>query len=158
MYRSMSRGGYDSAGRLSLDRFRISADTHLCHSWFPRDRLRVIETFVFHQVAYQPAGTGRFPLVAALQHEGVALQTRRITTGEEKAAYVEALGPEHIVALGNGVNDVGMFQRARLSIAICGPEGLAKEALQAATLVVATPETALDLLLHPRRLTATLRP
>jgi soluble P-type ATPase len=122
------------------------------------ERLRLLAVQLqMHLVTADTYGT--LPqLVATLQHEGVAVQTRCIAGGEEKAAYVQALGPEQVVALGNGVNDVGMLQHARLSIAICGPEGLAKTALQAATLVVATPESALDLLLHPRRLTATLRP
>ena len=123
-----------------------------------RERLRLLAAHL--QVHLVTADTyGTLPhLVVALQHEGIAVQTRHIATGDEKTSYVEALGPEHVVALGNGVNDVSMFQRARLSIAICGAEGLAMAALQAATLVVATPEAALDLLLHPRRLTATLRP
>lgn len=122
------------------------------------ERLRLLAGHL--QVHLVTADTyGTLPqLGAALQQGGVAVQTRRIASGEEKAAYVQELGPEQVVALGNGVNDVCMFEHARLSIAICGPEGLAKAALQAATLVVATPEAALDLLLHPRRLTATLRP
>lgn len=139
----------DVNGTLALDG-QISAAV--------RERLRLLAAHL--QVHLVTADTyGTLPhLVAALQHEGVEIQARRISTGAEKAAYVEALGPAQVVALGNGVNDVGMFQRARLSIAICGAEGLAMAALQAATLLVATPEAALDLLLHPRRLTATLRP
>ncbi len=97
-------------------------------------------------------------LVDEFRQAGVSVRMERVTRGEEKATYVRALGPEQVVALGNGVNDVSMFQLARLSIAVCGVEGLAQKALQAATLVAPGPEVALDLLLHPRRLTATLRP
>lgn len=97
-------------------------------------------------------------LVDGSRQAGVNVCIERVKRGEEKAAYVRALGPEQVVALGNGINDVPMFQLARLSIAVCGSEGLAQKALQAATLIVPGPEVALDLLLHPRRLTATLRP
>lgn len=50
-----------------------------------------------------------------------------------------------------------MLAAAALGIAVLGPEGLATEALQAADLVVGQVEDALDLLLHPTRLLATLR-
>jgi soluble P-type ATPase len=50
-----------------------------------------------------------------------------------------------------------MLSSAALGIAVLGPEGLAVEALRAAHVVVARIEDALDLLLHPQRLVATLR-
>jgi soluble P-type ATPase len=70
---------------------------------------------------------------------------------------VEQLGTEQVVAIGNGANDAQMLSAAALGIAILGREGLASEALQAADLVVGGIEDALDLLLHPPRLIATLR-
>jgi P-type E1-E2 ATPase len=84
----------------------------------------------------------------------------RIEAGREasqKRALVERLGAEYVVAIGNGANDAQMLSAAGLGIAILGREGLAMEALQAADLVVGGIEDALDLLLHPRRLVATLR-
>lgn len=84
----------------------------------------------------------------------------RIEAGREasqKRALVEHLGAERVVAVGNGANDAQMLSAAVLGIAILGREGLAVEALQAADLVVGGIEDALDLLLHPRRLIATLR-
>jgi soluble P-type ATPase len=123
-----------------------------------RERLGQIATQLqLHLVSADTYGT-LGELVAALQRTGVSVQMERVTRGEDKAAYVRTLGPEQVVALGNGVNDVAMFRLARLSIAVCGGEGLAQAALQTTTLVVPGPEVALDLLLHPRRLTATLRP
>jgi len=50
-----------------------------------------------------------------------------------------------------------MLQAAGLSIAILGPEGLAFDALKNADVVVASILDALDLLLRPDRLRATLR-
>jgi len=49
------------------------------------------------------------------------------------------------------------LQRAALGIAVLGGEGLATVCLAAADVVVPSVESALDLLLYPRRLIATLR-
>ena len=76
---------------------------------------------------------------------------------EQKAAYVRDLGADAVVAIGNGANDVGMLREAKLAIAVLGPEGLAVGVLQHAGVLVASPNDALDLLVHPRRLLATLR-
>lgn len=77
--------------------------------------------------------------------------------GEQKAALVGRLGADGVVAIGNGANDAGMLERAALGIAVLGPEGLAVPCLQAADVVVPDICAALDLLLLPRRLVATLR-
>jgi len=87
-------------------------------------------------------------------------QLTRIEAGREasqKRALVERLGAEQVVAIGNGANDAQMLSAAALGIAVLGREGLASEALQAADLVVSGIEDALDLLLHPQRLIASLR-
>lgn len=85
----------------------------------------------------------------------------RLRPGEpeaaQKAAVVRALGPATVVAVGNGANDAAMLREAALGIAVLGPEGLASEALAAAGVLAASIDDALDLLLHPRRLVATLR-
>jgi P-type E1-E2 ATPase len=96
---------------------------------------------------------------AAVIAEQLQVRLVLVTPGDEaeqKRALVERLGAERVVAIGNGANDAGMLRAAALGIAVLGPEGLAVEALQAAD-VVATIHDALDLLLHPRRLVATLR-
>jgi P-type E1-E2 ATPase len=74
-----------------------------------------------------------------------------------KAAYVQELDAVGVVAVGNGNNDAGMLGAAGLGIAVLGPEGLSTQALAAASVVCATVNDALDLLLHPNRLRATLR-
>jgi P-type E1-E2 ATPase len=87
-----------------------------------------------------------------------AVRTRRgEPEAEQKAAYIRALGAEQVVAIGNGANDVLMFRDARFAIAILGPEGLAAAALREADVVVPDVGAALDLLLQPKRLVATLR-
>ena len=75
----------------------------------------------------------------------------------QKGALVEELGAAQVAAIGNGVNDADMLHQAALGIAVLGPEGLAAACLVAADLLAPNIEAALDLLLHPRRLVATLR-
>ena len=96
---------------------------------------------------------------AAAIAEQLEVRLVLVTPGDEadqKRALVERLGAEQVVAVGNGANDAAMLQAAALGIAVLGPEGLAVEALRAADVVAGIHE-ALDLLLHPRRLVATLR-
>jgi P-type E1-E2 ATPase len=76
---------------------------------------------------------------------------------EQKAAFVESLGAEHVVAVGNGSNDKYMFKAAAIGIAVLGSEGLAVDALLEADIVVPNIHIALDLLQDPARLVATLR-
>lgn len=74
-----------------------------------------------------------------------------------KGTYVRRLGAACTVSVGNGRNDRAMLRAARLGIAVLGPEGASAEALRAAHVVAPSIVAALDLLLHPLRLTATLR-
>jgi soluble P-type ATPase len=92
------------------------------------------------------------------KHLGIKAQ--RIPAGDEAAAkgrFIENLGAEITVAIGNGSNDALLLKRAGLSIAVLGPEGLSVEALKMADAVAGDINSALDLLLHPQRLVATLR-
>jgi P-type E1-E2 ATPase len=88
---------------------------------------------------------------------GLPLNVRVVLTGLEKATLVRDAGPERVVAIGNGRNDVPMFKEAALRIAVMGSEGAAAELIEAADVVVNDVRDALDLLLHPLRLKATLR-
>jgi len=77
--------------------------------------------------------------------------------GAAKAKYVEGIGADGVAVVGNGVNDKDMFAVAALSICVLGPEGASVPTLLAADVVVPDPAAAIGLLLHPRRLVATLR-
>ena len=76
---------------------------------------------------------------------------------QEKAALVERLGAAETAAVGNGRNDVEMLRAAGLSMAVMGDEGAFTGALLVAHLACRTIEEALDLLLLPHRLKASLR-
>jgi len=76
---------------------------------------------------------------------------------QAKAAYLDTFGATAAVAIGNGRNDALMLKQAALGIAVVQTEGAATAALLAADLVTPGIIEALDLLLHPDRLRATLR-
>ncbi len=90
----------------------------------------------------------------------LGITATRIQPGDEadqKASFVRSLGGDGVCAIGNGTIDAGMLREAKLAIAVLGEEGLAVEALNAADVVVPHINSALDLLLFPLRLVATLR-
>jgi soluble P-type ATPase len=100
----------------------------------------------------------RLLAVSALPNmESKVLKTEEAPEDEQKASYVKNLGPESVAAVGNGRNDRLMLKNAALGIAIIGPEGAAVDAALAAKVLAPDPLSALDLLLHPARLKATLR-
>jgi P-type E1-E2 ATPase len=75
----------------------------------------------------------------------------------QKQSYVKALGPERVLAMGNGMNDRLMLKEAKIGIAVLLGEGASVEAVRAADILVLSPLDAFDLLLNPKRLKATLR-
>ena len=74
-----------------------------------------------------------------------------------KAEYLDRLGPGNSVTMGNGKNDALMLKQAALGVAVLESEGAASAALLAADVVTPGINQALDLLLKPDRLRATLR-
>ena len=81
----------------------------------------------------------------------------KVSSGVDKAELVRQLGPEQVAAIGNVANDAMMVREAALGIAVIGEEGCAASVLKEADIVVANIAHALDLMLHPERLVATLR-
>ncbi|MBI5641721.1 MAG: ATPase P [Nitrospirae bacterium] len=75
----------------------------------------------------------------------------------QKENYVKSLGADVVAALGNGNNDTAMLKTARLGISVGMKEGCSVEALIASRVHVSSPFDAIDLLMHPKRLAATLR-
>ena len=90
----------------------------------------------------------------------LGMAATRIKPGQEaeqKQHYVQGLGAEHVVAIGQGANDAAMLQTAAVGICVLSQEGTAIETLLAADLVVPHILNALDMLEKPLRLLATLR-
>ena len=76
---------------------------------------------------------------------------------QDKEELVAVLGSSRTIAIGNGFNDVSMLKTAGLSIVVIGQEGCSVDALKNARIAVRDIRDALDLILEPRRLIATLR-
>ena len=116
------------------------------------DRLQALG----EQLSLHALTAGTHGNIAELER-ALSLPLHRIATGEEKLHYVEHLGPAHVVAFGNGRNDMAMLRLAAIGVAVLAGEGVAISALQAADVLALGPLDAIELVLHPKRLVATLR-
>ena len=76
---------------------------------------------------------------------------------QQKADFVQELGSEHVIAIGQGANDALMLQTAKVGVCVLSQEGTAVETLLSADLLVPNILNALELLEKPLRLVATLR-
>jgi len=76
---------------------------------------------------------------------------------EQKEAFVNNLGAESVIAIGNGANDALMLKKAALGIVVIGQEGAATSSILNSQIIVNNIVDGLDLLLKPNRLKATLR-
>ncbi len=76
---------------------------------------------------------------------------------EAKLEFIKNLGADKVCAIGNGNNDELMLKGSVLGIAVEQGEGLATKSLIASDIVCKSITDALDLLLNPKRLVATLR-
>jgi len=76
---------------------------------------------------------------------------------EQKRHYVEVLGADTCVCIGNGQNDRLMLESAAVGIAVVQQECAAAAALRCADVVAPDILSALGLLQNPLRLAATLR-
>ncbi len=74
-----------------------------------------------------------------------------------KQEYLQNVGSENAVAVGNGRNDVLMLQDALLGICLVQAEGASGAAIRVADIICTDILDVLDLFLKPSRLKATLR-
>ena len=124
-----------------------------------RDRLlRLAELVDIHVVTADSFGT------AARELKGLPIVCRRLKRGNEdvqKRLYAVGLNPRYVASFGNGNNDRLHLKVVKdaggLAIAVENGEGCVLDAILAANLFVVGAVNALDLLLEPTRLKATLR-
>jgi len=76
---------------------------------------------------------------------------------KHKKNYVEVLGAEHCICIGNGCNDCLMLECAAAGIAVVQQECAAAAAVRSADIVAPDILSALALLQNPLRMAATLR-
>jgi P-type E1-E2 ATPase len=123
-----------------------------------KDRLRELSELVeIHLVTADTLGK-QAEIDVTLK--GILSRTVILTPGseaEQKQQYVEKLGSDAVAAIGQGANDCLMLKSAALGICVVSPEGTAVETLLNADLLAPDILHALDLLLHPTRLKASLR-
>lgn len=133
----------DFTGTLSLDGVLLPGVSQRLEALGQKLRLTVLTADTFGS--------------AAKQLEGLPVELQRIQTGQDKVDFLAGLNGSQTAAVGNGRNVVGMVHGAVLGIAVIGPEGCCAELIGAAKVVCHDILTALDLLLNPLRLKATLR-
>ena len=136
----------DFTGTLSVDGRLVTGIADIIHE--------LARQVTFHILTADTFGT------AAAAMAGLPVVFNRLSGPQEdrqKADYVSELGPEHVIALGNGNNDRSMLDLARVGVAVIEAEGASTGAIQAADIVVVGALNALDLLREPRRLRAALR-
>lgn len=75
----------------------------------------------------------------------------------QKADYVKELGPERVIAIGNGRNDELMLRESALGIAVIQAEGAYAHIVNVSQVICTSITDALSLILKTKRLTATLR-
>jgi soluble P-type ATPase len=92
--------------------------------------------------------------------DDLKLEMKKLTPGNEhiqKRDAVRDAGSEQTIAVGNGANDALMLREAALGICVAGPEGTSGDAVRECDLLVTDINAALDVLIKPERLIATLR-
>ena len=74
-----------------------------------------------------------------------------------KEEILKQYGGINCVCMGNGRNDIKMFQGAALAIAVMDKDGMGSALLRESDICVTSIEDGLDLLLYPKRIIADLR-
>lgn len=117
--------------------------------------VHVLTADTYGTVEAQCAGLGA--QVRPFAHAGAAVCKEEIVRGLAAAAGCEPGAGSGICAMGNGFNDMPMFQAADLRICVLDAEGAHPGLLAHADVVARGACEALDLVLKPNRLRATLR-
>ena len=120
-----------------------------------RELVEILSTsFTIHVVTADTFGKAQTSLAGLPATLSVLDQDRQ---EEQKLEYIENLGPDACVCIGNGRNDALMLQRAKIGIVLLQAEGAAVSAINCADIVCPDICSALELFIRPKRLTATLR-
>ena len=146
-----------SGGELRLEHLLLDVNGTLTHRGVLIDGVealivRLREALDIRLVSADTFGT----LDGIAQRLGVACV--RAATGEDKLRVLSECGHDRAAVIGNGANDVLVLEAAAVGFVVLGPEGASAAALRSADVVCASAADALDLLLDPKALSATLRP
>lgn len=136
----------DYNGTLAVDGVVISGVGETLAALAPDITIHVVTADTFGLAANQLAG---LPVTLTVLPHGDQAQAKR--------EYVAGLGADSVFAIGNGRNDREMLNIAAVGVALIQAEGAVAQAIANADVVCSSILDALDLLRHPKRLTATLR-
>lgn len=131
----------------------IALDGHMCETVkeLIRQVSKELEVFVLTADTH---GT------AAAECEGLPVTLKTFPTDSamhSKQEILNSFDTSCCCAIGNGRNDILMCKDASLSICIMGEEGCCSKLIEHTHVTVKSIENALELLLKPKRLIATLR-
>ncbi len=147
------------AGPLALDHLVLDYNGTLAEDGSllagVRERLlRLAGSLVIHVITADTHGTVKRQLSELpVQVEVIGPSAQ----DKAKETAIDCLGAGRTAAMGNGRNDARMLARAALGIVIMQKEGAAMAAFAGADVCCTDIRHALDLLLYPDRLRATLR-
>lgn len=98
-----------------------------------------------------------FDTLAAVRAALGGVDAERVANGTQKVDAARRLGAQACAAIGNGANDEAMLRAVGLGIAVIGPEGASPRTLLAADLICPSILIALEMLIDPTAVAATLR-
>jgi len=136
----------DYNGTLALDGRLLAGVAERLQKLASAVSIHVLTADTFGSVHAELADLGVDVLIVPRSHQA-----------EAKAGHLAGFGAGVCAAIGNGRNDALMLRDAALGIAVLQAEGACARTLTEADVVCSSITDALDLLLHPLRLAATLR-
>ena len=86
-----------------------------------------------------------------------SVRINRENEAQQKEAFVIKKGPESTIAIGNGANDELMIRKAAIGIVLIQEEGACFRTISSGKIVFKNIIHALDALVYPNRIIATLR-
>lgn len=136
----------DYNGTMAIDGILISGLSEMLEQLYDRLDVHILTADTFGKVRSE---------TSHMQAQVSVLPVENQDTG--KLDYIKKLGPEFTVCIGNGRNDRHMLKNAGLGIALIQEEGAHMDTLLSADIVCRDILSALNLLIHTKRLVATLR-
>jgi len=122
-------------------------------------QVKILLTDISKKINIHVVTADTFGMVSE-EMKGVDCKIQIINSGNEpkqKSEYLKSLNSEETICIGNGRNDELMLKQSVLGIIVIGTEGSASVSFGNANIVCSNIIDALNLLLNPNRIIATLR-
>ncbi len=120
-----------------------------------RDKLITIADYLkIHIITGNTFGTAESELIGIVCNLVILENDNQ---NEQKFAYIERLGMQHVISIGNGSNDQLMLEKSAIGIGVIQAEGISIVSLKCADILCKDINDALSLVLNPKRILSTLR-